>query len=373
MKNQTKHSLLCLLLFIYVWLPVRAQDGTPKHQSKTEIIKAVVEKYCQDHPFSGAVLVAQNRELVWKGAKGFANKATEQKNLINTKFLVGSVSKQFTAMIVLQLVQEGKLKLDDLAIKYFPFLPKEKSTITIHQLLSHTSGLGHYSKLNVNAKKFMYKPVTPIEYAKVIAKMGMVAKPGKKMSYSSMGYILLAAIAEQITGKTFSTLLEERIARPLGLKNTGFTLNTNELQNFALSYDLKNQKAATDNDFRFKLNKPRHQSNTYSTGGIHSTVEDMLVWFKALATNKLLNKELTKKMFTPNLGNYAYGWFINDVRLTKAYKLTNIISHGGSVNGFRAAVSMFNNQQDFVIILANHPSRIWLLTAEIKKALDRKE
>lgn len=365
MKVHTKNAWLLALVLLFSYASLSAQ-------SRTEQVNKVIEDYCKEHPFSGAILVAKDRKLVWKGAKGFANKASQQKNLLNTKFLVGSVSKQFTSMIVLQLVQEGKLKLNDLAIKYFPFLPKEKASITIHQLLSHTSGLGHYSSLRVNRRKFMHKSVTPMEYAKVIANMKMIAKPGEKMSYSSMGYILLAALAEQITGKTFSTLLNERIAQPLGLKNTGFTLDTKQLKNFALSYDLKNSKASKDNDFKFKLNKPRHQSNTYSTGGIHSTVEDMFIWLKALKTNQLLNKELTKKMFTPNMGDYAYGWFINDRRLVKHYKLNGMISHGGSVNGFRAAVAMFNNQDDMVIILGNQPSRIWLLTSELKKVLDQK-
>lgn len=365
MKVYAKNVWLLALVLLIFCAPLSAQN-------RTKQVNKVIEDYCKEHPFSGAILVAKDRKLVWKGAKGFANKASKQKNMLKTKFLVGSVSKQFTAMIVLQLVQEGKLKLDDLAIKYFPFLPKEKAKITIHQLLSHTSGLGHYSSLKINAREFMFKSITPMEYAKIIAKMGMVAKPDEKMSYSSMGYILLAAVAEKITGKTFSTLLKERIAQPLGLKNTGFTLDTKQLKNFALSYDISNPKATKDNDFKFKVNKPRHQSNTYSTGGIHSTVEDMFVWLKALKTNQLLNKELTKKMFTPNMGDYAYGWFINDRRLVKRYKLNGMISHGGSVNGFRAAVAMFNNQNDMVILLGNQPSRIWLLTSELKKVLDQK-
>lgn len=179
MKTHTNNVWLWALVLLISCSPLSAQ-------SRTEQVKKVVEDYCKEHPFSGAILVAKDRKLVWKGAKGFANKASQQKNLLKTKFLVGSVSKQFTAMIVLQLVQEGKLKLDDLAIKYFPFLPKEKASITIHQLLSHTSGLGHYSNLKINEHEFMLKSVTPMEYAKIIAKMGMVAKPGKKMSYSSM-------------------------------------------------------------------------------------------------------------------------------------------------------------------------------------------
>ena len=318
-------------------------------KTKADKIKALLQKYHQQEGFTGAILAAQNDQVVWKGGIGLARRNTNRNNTSQTKFLVGSVSKQFTSMLILQLVQKGKIKLTDYAIKYLPFLPKEKSKITIHHLLSHTSGLAHYSGLRPSFYTFQYKTLTPMQYAKIIAKMEMRTAPGTEKYYSSMGYILLAVIAEKITGKSYGQLIKERIAQPLGLKNTGFTYHTEKLRDFAMSYMRRGSKGS----FNYEKDKQRNQSNTYSTGGVHSTVEDLFTWLKSFKTSRLLNAQLRKKMFTPNLDRYAYGWSINNRLLEKQGIKVSTISHTGSVNDYRAMVTMFNNQKEMVVILSN--------------------
>lgn len=339
-------------------------SANPK--TKAEKIKALLQRYHQQEGFTGAILAAQNDQVIWRGGIGLARRKTNRNNTSQTKFLVGSVSKQFTSMLILQLVQKGKIKLTDYAIKYLPFLPQEKSKITIHHLLSHTSGLAHYSGLKPSFYTFQYKTLTPMQYAKIIAKMEMRTAPGTEKYYSSMGYILLAVIAEKITGKSYGQLIKERIAQPLGLKNTGFTYHTEKLRNFAMSYMRRGSKGS----FSYEKGKQRNQSNTYSTGGVHSTVEDLFTWLKSFKTSRLLNEQLRKKMFTPNMDRYAYGWSINNRLLEKQGIKVSTISHTGSVNDYRAMVTMFNNQKEIVVILSNcAPVALRKMSADIYQIL----
>ncbi|OJJ15677.1 hypothetical protein BKI52_37980 [marine bacterium AO1-C] len=378
MKKAPVYFYIILLMSLWACQSAARQNTPQNNQSpylqsnvtvpdKASKVQAVVQKYHQKEGFTGAVLVAQNNQIVWKGGVGLARQKTQRKNTSQTKFLVGSVSKQFTSMIMLQLVQEGKIKLTDYAIQYLPFLSNEKSKITIHQLLSHTSGLAHYAGLRPRFRTFQYKNLTPMQYAKIIAKMNMHAQPNQEMHYSSMGYILLAVIAEKITGKSYGQLIKERIAQPLELKSTGFTYHTEKLRNFATSYDITPLK---DGGFDYDKGRPRSQTNTYSTGGVHSTVEDLYVWLKSFQTNRLLNDKLRQKLFTPNMNRYAYGWVINDKRLEQQGIQAPTISHTGSVNDYRAMVTMFNDQKDVVIILSNcAPVKLRKMSAEIYQAL----
>jgi len=377
-------TYICALFFVSLWACHSTAQQEDNHldestspqnvaltTDKAGKIQALVQKYHQQEGFTGAILTAQNNQVVWKGGVGLARRTTNRKNTSQTKFLVGSVSKQFTSMIILQLVQEGKIKLTDYAIQYLPFLPTEKSKITIHQLLSHTSGLAHYAGLRPRFNTFQYKRLTPMQYAKIIAKMKMYAKPNQEMHYSSMGYILLAVIAEKITGKSYGELIKERIAKPLGLKNTGFTYHTEKLRDFSISY----QVSGSQKGFDYEKDRPRSQTNTYSTGGVHSTVEDLFTWLKSFQTSRLLNDQLRKKLFTPNMNRYAYGWVINDKGLQDRGIQSFTISHTGSVNDYRAMVTMFNNQKDpkgkdMVIILSNcAPVKLKKMCAEIYQLL----
>ena len=386
MKKVTIYLYLLLLPSFWACHSTAQQEKSTNEASITEQnrklspdkatrIQALVQKYHQQEGFTGAILAAQNDQLVWKGGVGLARRTTNRKNTSQTKFLVGSVSKQFTSMIILQLVQEGKVKLTDKAIQYLPFLPTEKATITIHQLLSHTSGLAHYAGLRPGFSTFQYKSLTPMQYAKIIAKMRMHAKPNQEMHYSSMGYILLAVIAEKITGKSYGQLIKERIAKPLGLKNTGFTYYTEKLREFAVSYHLRRNEG----NFRYEKDRPRSQTNTYSTGGVHSSVEDLFTWLKSFQTSRLLNDQLRKKLFTPNMNRYAYGWVINDKRLENQGVQSFTISHTGSVNDYRAMVTMFGNSKDsqgkdMVIILSNcAPVKLRQMSAEIYQLLKGKK
>ncbi len=179
--------------------------------------------------FNGAVLVAKHDKVIFKKAYGWYNRDKDIPLQIDSKFQIGSVTKPFTALLVLQLVEKGVLSLEQSVADILPYFPKQKGDkLTIHRLLSNTSGLPHYSglmDLGLTKEDFFQKVYQPEQYAKLIGDVGFSYEPGSKFYYSSLGFQLLGVILKEVTGQTYDELLKQHITSPLGLKNTGFSDN----------------------------------------------------------------------------------------------------------------------------------------------------
>lgn len=313
-----------------------------------------------ESPFNGVMLVTKNGKVLLKKAYGFSDKDKNINLTTDSRFLIGSVSKQFTAMLVMQQVENGTIALDKTINDYLPYFPKDKGKeLTIHRLLSHTSGLPHYEglrRLNIPLNTFIKEAITVKSYAQIIGKMDLINKPGTQFYYSSMNYVLLGAILEQVSGQSFSQLLQEKIAKPLKLKNTGFADNDYVENHVAKGYTFREggffESLFFDVKGEYKESKFRHQSTAYTTGGMHSTVDDLYLWTEAIKQNKILSKAMTDKMFTPNLGGYGYGWFINHETMIRFNPSIQLISHGGSLEGYSSNVALYKDGTT-VIYLAN--------------------
>ena len=313
-----------------------------------------------ESPFNGVMLVTKNGKVLLKKAYGFSDKDKNINLTTDSRFLIGSVSKQFTAMLVMQQVENGTIALDKTINDYLPYFPKDKGKeLTIHRLLSHTSGLPHYEglrRLNIPLNTFIKEAITVKSYAQIIGKMDLINKPGTQFYYSSMNYVLLGAILEQVSGQSFSQLLQEKIAKPLKLKNTGFADNEYVENHVAKGYTFREggffESLFFDVKGEYKESKFRHQSTAYTTGGMHSTVDDLYLWTEAIKQNKILSKAMTDKMFTPNLGGYGYGWFINHETMIRFNPSIQLISHGGSLEGYSSNVALYKDGTT-VIYLAN--------------------
>lgn len=311
-------------------------------------------------PFSGTVLVAKKGKIIFEEAYGYSNREKGELNEIDTQYGIGSVTKQFTAMLIMQMVQEDKIKLQDTIGNYLPYLPKEKANhITIHQLLSHTSGLAHYFSLpaiGVSLSDFGKTKFTPRELAELIGRTNMIDKPGKRYYYSSLGYDLLGALLEEVTGKSFADLLDEKIVHPLKLKNTGFATNSYISKELAKGYSYREVYGwdwwTSKHGGETKEAPFRDQSTAYAAGGMHSTVEDLFIWSEAIKSHKLLSPELTKIMLTPNEDGYCYGWVRNwDDIIEKNIKV-KLYGHGGALAGNSAFITMYDDETT-IIYLAN--------------------
>ncbi len=282
-----------------------AQNGGTRngqsHAAKIQEVLTLANKY---RIFNGSALVAENGKVTYKGAFGMANMEWGIPNAPDTKFRLGSITKQFTAVLVLQFVEQGKIKLDGKVSEYLPEYRKDiGDKVTVHHLLTHTSGIPSYTSQPGFFENVSRNPYKVGDFVKKHASGDLEFEPGSKFSYNNSGYFLLGAIIEKVTGKTYEQALKDNIFDPVGMKNTGYDHHNTLLQKRAAGYsktsDSYNNAAYLD------------MSLPYAAGSLYSTVEDLFLWDQALYTDKLLTAQSKELMYKPFLDDYAYGWAIS--------------------------------------------------------------
>jgi len=318
---------------------VLAQD----HAAKVQEVLALAHKYRQ---FNGAALVAENGKVVYKGAFGMANMEWDIPNAPDTKFRLGSITKQFTATVILQLVEQGKIKLDGKLSDYLPDYRKDTGEkVTIHHLLTHTSGIPSYTSLPGFFENVSRNPYKVADFVKKYASGDLEFEPGSKFSYNNSGYFLLGAIIERVTGKTYEQVLKENIFDPLGMKNSGYDHYDTILPKRAAGYRL------TPNGY---VNAPYlDMSLPYAAGSLYSTVEDLYLWDQALYTDKLLTAQSKALMYKPFLELYAYGWVVRDASFKVNGQPVSLITHDGGINGFQTRIARYPKEKNLIVLLDN--------------------
>ena len=323
--------------------PVKPADLDPA------ALNAKIEEYMQGavktNGFTGTILLARDgKPLVSKGY-GYANIEWQIPNTSQTKFRLGSITKQFTSMLVMQLREQGKLKLEDSVCAFLTPCPDTWKPVTIHHLLTHTSGIPTYTGLP-EWRKVNMMPKTIDEMIGFFRDLPLQWTPGEKYAYNNSGYFLLGAVIEKITGKKYEDVLRDQIFAPLGMSDTGYDWSATIIPRRASGYtgrppDLRNA-AAID------MQQP------YAAGALYSTTEDLLKWDQALYTEKLLPAAAKQVMWTPYKENYAYGWIIgNPSPQTFGHRR---VSHGGGINGFTTVIIRLPDVNVTSIVLANNDS-----------------
>ena len=263
-------------------------------------------------------------------------------------------------MLIIQLVQEGKIKLDDSITDHLPYYRKDTGDqITIHQLLAHQSGIKDFTSSFDYRGTISRTSFGKDEFIKLHCMGDLVNEPGTIYSYCNAGYCILGRIVEKVTGQTFEQNLHKRIFEPLGMNGSGFDRNRYVIKERATGYTYG--PFGIENADFIEMN-----STPGPAGGLYSTVEDMFLWDRALYTDKLLNQANLELMFSPNRdvpevkaaggrphSVYGYGWQI----YTRTHPITKrrikVINHGGAINGFRAMENRLTDDDAFVIVLCN--------------------
>lgn len=322
------HRALCFLL---VSLSALAADQPAK-------MDALLAKYHELGLFNGSALVAEDGKPVLRKGYGEANMEWHIANTPDTRFRLGSITKQFTATLVLQLVEKGQIDLNSPVANYLPDYPKPNGDrITIHQLLNHTSGIPGYTEL----PEFGGTPrhhQSPSEFMKMFSGLQLLFDPGTKFSYSNSGFFLLGVILEKITGKTYAQLLQEKIFDPLGMKESGYDSTSPLIEKRAAGYD-----SSLDGYFNTSY---LDMGEPYAAGSLYSSVDDLLRWDQALYGEKILSAASKQKMFTPNLSNYGYAFVIHKGAVTT-------IEHGGGINGFNTQITRDIEPKRLYVLLNN--------------------
>lgn len=318
-------------------------------QEKAQQIEQLLSKYNEYGQFNGSALVAENGKVILKKGFGSANIEWNIPNQPDTKFRLGSISKQFTALLIVKLAEEGKIKLDVPISTYLSDYPKENGDkITIHHLLTHSSGIPNYTNAPNFFKDKARNPYTPEEFVKTFSSLPLEFTPGEKFNYSNSGYFLLGYIIEKITGKTYEQYLQEIVFTPLKMINSGYDHSDVILKNRAAGYEKQGKKI--ENAPYLDMSIP------YAAGSLYSTVEDLYLWDQALYTNKLLSEKSMESLFKPYISAgrafYGYGWFIDEADNENKGKLKTI-GHGGGINGFNTIISRYPADKNLIVLLNN--------------------
>jgi CubicO group peptidase (beta-lactamase class C family) len=301
--------------------------------------------------FWGAILVARGGETLLAKGYGFADYA-DTPNTPRTLFEIASASKQFTAAAILRLEQDGKLDTSDPITKFFPDVPEDKRGITVHQLLTHTSGIS--PRVGVPYASTLDRPA----WLKTVLKPALDSKPGTKFAYSNVGYALLAAIVEVVSKQPFEKYLEKAIFGPAGLADTGFIRDPDLLRSGRAASRLADgPKTWTAVDWFWGW-------GYRGMGGVVTTVLDLEKWDRALRGEKVLGKAAKEKLVTPALANYACGWMVQATPrgTTKAH-------HGGGVMGFGCYIVRFLDEDALIVILSNGKTNVHEIAATIENLL----
>jgi CubicO group peptidase (beta-lactamase class C family) len=304
-------------------------------------VDALLARYQALGLFNGSALVADKGQVVLKKGYGLANMEWGIPNAPDTKFRLGSITKQFTATLVMQLVEQGQIDLNASVRRYLPDYPSPAAEkVTIHHLLNHTSGIVGYTEtptFGATARN----PYTPTKFAdEKFAKLDLLFEPGTKFSYSNSAYFLLGVILERVTGQPYEKLLRDRIFTPLGMNDSGYDSTQPLLAKRASGYD-KRFDGSYVNTTYIDMTQP------YAAGSLYSTVEDLYRWDQALYSEKVLSAGSKDRMFTPGLADYGYGW---EIRRKDG---VTTMEHGGGINGFNTLITRNPESKRLIVFLNN--------------------
>ena len=313
--------------------------STPTLMADLPQLDQFVSEQANQHLFSGAILVARQGQILLNKGYGLADRTRQLSNTPQTRFRLGSVTKPFTALAILQLQAQGKLNVQDLICRYLTDCPAAWQTITLHQLLTHTAGIPDIERLPEYAQ-IKTTPMTPAQTIALFQDKPLAFPPGTQWDYSSSGYILLGVILEQVSGQSYEAFLQEHMFTPLGMSNTGY-----EHDSASLATGYANATAVAD---------PIDMSIPFAAGGLYSTVEDLYRWAQALSTEALLPQPLLELLFTSYAAipqsdgaSYGYGWVISQPFGHR------MVGHNGGIDGFVASFNRFPDDDVTMILLSN--------------------
>ena len=312
-------------LVLSFWPVIAPAQGTAR-------MERIAAFYRNRDAFMGTVVVAKENRIVFEKSFGYAQVERQIPFERDTRFPIGSLSKQFTAAAVLLLQQDGKLETSDPVARFYPGAPAAWAHITLRNLLTQTSGIPDVD-FSVATRNGAHQPEEEI---KTVIAQPLKFEPGTKFDYSNVNYVLLGMAIERASGETYCRFLEARIFRPLGLTQTGCDWRSGGVRHSASGYRPKGTGyvAAEEDDL----------TGIAGAGGLYSTAGNLIRWTEALHGGRVLNQASLKEMTTPFLDGYAYGLEVEDGKR---------ISHDGAIDGFYAGLDYLPGTRSIVVVLSN--------------------
>lgn len=319
----------------------QAQAPAPLASQLDQLLSTV---YKAGEP-GAALLIMKDGQVLVRKAYGMADLELGVPLEPDMVFRIGSMTKQFTAVGILMLMEQGKLALSDPVTKFLPDYPTQGKTITVEHLLTHTSGIQSYTDMAAWLP-LMRKDMSLTELINIFKDQPMQFAPGERWRYNNSGYILLGAIIEKVAGTTYATFIQKNIFDPLGLKHTTYGSATRIIPRRVPGYGPGVNNTFLNADF-LSMTQP------YAAGSLLSSVDDLAAWNQALLAGKLIKRETLERAWTPykladgTSTGYGYGWAIG------AYEGRRMIQHGGGIPGFTSVGILFPEDRLLVIMLTN--------------------
>jgi CubicO group peptidase (beta-lactamase class C family) len=335
---------------------------TSVSSSKHKIAQIVLQ-YHRDGKFSGAVLVGDGDVIVYEGAFGFADEAWKIANTPTTRFQIGSLTKQFTAAMILKLAQDGRINLDSTLSSYLPNYRRDVGeAVTIRQLLGHSAGIPDFVH-RPDIMQIVKEPLTPEAVVSKYCSNGLEFTPGTQFKYSNCGYLILGELYEQIAAESYAEGLRHFTARA-DLTDTGISGPRAVVPRLATAYVIENGRETKAPYIDWSV--------AFSSGGIYSTVRDLWHWREELVSGRLLGAGASKEIFVIRPFGYSFGWHVGRTNRDQLRKFlasdydtqpapTNanllLASHSGDLPGFHSCMAIFLDNTWTVILLDNHDSK----------------
>ncbi|MDF9795500.1 CubicO group peptidase (beta-lactamase class C family) [Catalinimonas alkaloidigena] len=371
MKSIFNKLIFFLLPLLYLSLCAESQS-----LDKRDAISKIFSKYHEFEGFEGAVLVAEKGEVIYKNAFGLANREWNIPNQVDSRFDIASISKQFTAMLVMQLYEEGKIHPDSSISAYYPEYRSDiGEQVTIHHLLTHRSGIPNYTSIPYVWSDSLVNRYSKEQLVQKFCSGDLEFMPGTKYSYNNTGYFLLSVILEKVSGLPFNHLLQEKILIPANMTASGVDERGQLIDKRAYGYirELETYENA----------RPMHMGNLQGAGNMYATVEDLYLWDRALYTHKLLSKKGIRQMMTPYSdpgdswippyrNSYGYGMGVASIPIGNN-KETKLVFHSGHISGYSSFIARFPDDEHLVVMLSNtgnvSTARMNEIAQEVKNVL----
>lgn len=332
MNTRASSWLTGLLLTLLTVAAVAAPLDVPR-------MERAIDLRLSTGQFTGTVLVAQDRRILISKGYGLADIAHRVPNSPQTRFRLGSLTKQFTAACILLLEERGKLKVEDPVRKYVPDAPPAWDRITIFNLLTHTSGIPDFTGFP-DYRKTQGQPTTPEQLIARFRDKPLDFPPGSAWRYSNSGYVVLGYIIERVSGLPYARFLHDNIFAPLGMKDSGYDSSKVQIPRHATGY--------TPGPNGPTLARYIDMSVPFSAGALYSTTGDLLRWQRALYGGRLLKPAELRKMTTPFKNHYAFG-----LAVEPGPAGGKIFAHNGGIDGFNTHLEYVTADKLSIVVLAN--------------------
>ena len=315
-----------------------------------------IDEYASGHHFSGTIMVHDKKRIGYAKSFGYANRQFKVPNTIHTKYKIASITKAFTAALILRLHEQGKISLNQTIKTYLPnYVGPAADKVTIRQLLNHTSGMANIDRRITSAESAIKNGLphyqTPLTTDQLLAKYcseNLVNEPGKVFDYNNADYIILGKIIEQLYGEPYDQVVKKEILRPLALQDSGMLYQYDVIDNLADTYFFRSDLKRLVNDL------PVYIENWYAAGAMYSTASDVLKFSNALFGLKIIGREALSQMLTPGLDDYGYGvWVYNS---TMNGKKRAVVKRPGRIMGAQSMLFHLLNEKITIVLLSNTDS-----------------